>query len=104
MRKRVATLRFLAFLLTAILANPAWGATPTITPELPDPGSPGMTKEQQEKLGQQVAAEVYRQMPILPDSDPVTQYVQQLGKSLVNVIPQEHSWPYQFHVIQQKEI
>jgi beta-barrel assembly-enhancing protease len=43
-------------------------------------------------------------MPILPDSDLVTQYVRRLGTSLVNVIPEEHSWPYQFHVIQQKEI
>jgi hypothetical protein len=104
MQKKAPTLRFLAFILTIILANPGRGATPTITPELPDPGSPGMTKEQQEKLGEQVVAEVYKQMPILPNSDPVTQYVQQLGTSLVNVIPQEHSWPYQFHVIQQKEI
>jgi Zn-dependent protease with chaperone function len=104
MKKRALTFRFLALILTVILASPGWGATPTIMPELPDPGSPGMTKEQQEKLGEQVVAEVYKQMPILPDSDPVTQYVQQLGKSLVKVIPQEHSWPYQFHVIQQKEI
>jgi Zn-dependent protease with chaperone function len=104
MQKRAPTVRFLALILTIILANRGWGATPTITPELPDPGSPGMTNEQQEKLGEQVVAEVYRQTPVLPDSDPVTQYVQQLGKSLVNEIPQEHSWPYQFHVIQQKEI
>jgi len=41
---------------------------------------------------------------VLPDSSPVAQYVQQLGKKLERVIPQQNSWPYQFHVIQQKEI
>ncbi len=63
-----------------------------------------MSKEDQEKLGLQAAAEVYKQMPVLPDSNPSTQYIQRLGKKLAAVIPQEYSWPYQFHVIQQKEI
>jgi Peptidase family M48 len=104
MRRARFTTRLLALTLALLLANPGWGATPTITPELPNPGSPGMTKEQQIQLGQQVVAEVYKQMPVLPDSDPVSQYVQQLGKKLVSVIPQQYSWPYQFHVIPQKEI
>ena len=43
-------------------------------------------------------------MPVLPDSSPVTQYVQRLGAKLVAQIPQQYSWPYQFHVIAQKEI
>src|SRR5438045_8278945 len=43
-------------------------------------------------------------MPVLPDSNPVTQYVQQLGKRLVQLIPQQNSWPYQFHVIPQKDV
>ena len=50
------------------------------------------------------AAEVYKQMPVLPDSNPATQYVQQLGRKLVTVIPSEHSWPYQFHVVQQSDV
>jgi beta-barrel assembly-enhancing protease len=74
------------------------------TPQLPDPGNTGVSKEQQVQLGQQAAAEVYKQMPVLPDSSPETQYVQQLGRKLVSVIPQQDSWPYQFHVIPQKEI
>src|SRR5581483_5822715 len=45
-----------------------------------------------------------KQMPVLPDSSPVTQYVQQLGKKLEAVIPQKYSWPYQFHVVQQMDI
>lgn len=63
-----------------------------------------MTKEEQEKLGLQAAAEVYKQMPVLPDSSPVTQYIQRVGKRLANVIPSDRSWPYQFHVIPQKDI
>src|SRR5947209_11326799 len=74
-------------------------------PQLPDPSSVrGVTREQQVQLGQQAVAEVYKQMPVLPDSDPLTQYVQRLGRELERVIPQDASWPYQFHVIQQKEI
>src|SRR5205823_10904955 len=69
-----------------------------------NPGSVSMSREDQEKLGLQAAAEVYKQMPVLPDSNPVSQYVQQLGKKLERVIPQQYSWPYQFHVVQQKEI
>ena len=73
-------------------------------PQLPDPGSAGMSKQEQEQVGQQAMAEVYKQMPVLPDSHPLAQYVQRLGRKLVPVIPPENSWPYQFHVIQQKDI
>src|SRR4051812_29012151 len=45
------------------------------TPQLPDPGNTGVSKEQQVQLGQQVVAEVYKQMPVLPDSSPESQYV-----------------------------
>jgi Protein of unknown function (DUF4197)/Peptidase family M48/DnaJ-like protein C11, C-terminal len=74
------------------------------SPQLPNPGDTGVSKEQQEQLGLQAAAEVYKQVPVLPDSGPATQYVQQLGRKLVSVIPQQESWPYQFHVVAQKEI
>src|SRR5207248_8554206 len=82
----------------------AYYAVATSAPHLPDPGNTGVTKEQQEQLGRQAMAEVYKQMPVLPDSSPVTQYVQQLGRKLVKQIPPENSWPYQFHVVPQKEI
>src|SRR5215475_3185904 len=75
-----------------------------VTPELPDPGKPRMTRDDQMKLGLQVAAEVYKQMPVLPDSSPETQYIQTLGKKLVSTIPADRSWPFQFHVVAQKEI
>jgi hypothetical protein len=74
------------------------------TPQLPDPGKTSLNKQQQEQLGLKAVGEVYRQMPVLPDSHPVTQYVRQLGRKLQGVIPAEQTWPYQFHVIPQKEI
>jgi len=43
-------------------------------------------------------------MPVLPDSSPETKYIQALGARLVATIPPEHSWPFQFHVVAQKEI
>ena len=73
-------------------------------PELPSPGRVSYSKDQQHQLGLQASQEVYKQMPVLPDSSPITQYVQQLGRRLQTVIPQQDSWPYEFHVVQQKEI
>ena len=89
--------------LTVFLAMPAQAVGPG-TPELPDPGHPGMSREQQEKLGLQAMNEVYKEMPVLPDSNSIVEYVQHLGAKLARQIPQEYSWPYQFHVIEQKEI
>lgn len=63
-----------------------------------------MSRQQQQQLGLQAAAEVYKQMPVLPDSSPATQYVQHLGRKLEKVIPAQYSWPFQFHVVQQNDI
>ncbi|HWZ45624.1 MAG TPA: M48 family metallopeptidase [Candidatus Saccharimonadales bacterium] len=94
----------LTLFLALLIAVPApLGAQST--PQLPNPGSPaGVSKQDQEQLGLKASAEVYKQMPVLPDSSPITQYVRQLGRKLGTVIPAENSWPYQFHVIPQKEI
>ena len=73
-------------------------------PELPDPGNPRMNSDQQKQLGLQVASEVFKQMPVLPDSSPETQFIQKLGQCLAATIPPEHTWPFQFHVVAQKEI
>ena len=104
MNQRSFEFRCLALLLALLLSEPGWTATPTVVPQLPDPGSVGITKEQQVQLGRQAMAEVYQQMPVLPDSSPQTQYVRQLGKRLADVTPQEYSWPFEFHVIPQKDI
>jgi beta-barrel assembly-enhancing protease len=76
----------------------------TSAPDFPDPGRAPLSREKQIQLGLQAAAQVYQQMPVLPDSSPETQYIQSLGKRLVAVIPKDRTWPYQFHVIAQKEV
>src|SRR6516162_9765803 len=73
-------------------------------PSFPDPGKPHMSRDNQRSLGLQAAAQVYQQMPVLPDSSPETQYIRQLGNKLVATIPPQYSWPFEFHVIPQKEI
>ena len=103
MKTRIPT-QISAFFLAVLVACPAWPVQSKIAPELPDPGRAGMSKDKQEKLGLQTAAEVYKQMPVLPDSNPVSQYVQQLGRKLSTVVPAQYGWPYQFHVVQQTDI
>jgi Zn-dependent protease with chaperone function len=95
--------RAVTIVLISVLATPVWAVTPT-TPQLPNPGVVRMSREDQQKLGFQAMGEVYKQMPVLPDSNPMTQYVQKLGKRLVKQIPQQYTWPYEFHVIAQKEV
>ena len=62
-----------------------------------------MAPEQQIRLGDKVAQQVYQQMPVLPDSSPVTAYVRDLGERLVAVAP-GYRWPYRFHVVNMAEI
>jgi hypothetical protein len=95
--------RLVALLLAnCLVAGPCLAIV--AAPELPDPGRPRMSREQQKQLGLQVASQVYAQMPVLPDSSPETKYIQALGNRLATSIPPEHSWPFQFHVVAQKEI
>ncbi|MGH9574426.1 MAG: M48 family metallopeptidase [Candidatus Acidiferrales bacterium] len=91
-------------LLSFVLAvsTAVFGVAPA--PELPDPGNPSMTRDQQKQLGLQAAAEVYKQMPVLPDSSVETKYIRSLGERLVATIPRDRSWPFEFHVVAQKEI
>ncbi len=105
MTQRSRFTRALAIALALLLAlmEPALAAVGT-TPTLPPPGNVGISKQEQIQVGQKAVGEVYKQMPVLTDSSPVTQYVQQLGQKLARVIPQQDSWPFQFHVIEQKEI
>lgn len=90
---------FLSVILAATLLS-----AQSIGPEFPNPGKVGMSRDQQRQLGLQAAAQVYKQMPVLPDSSPETQYIRQLGQKLVATIPPEYSWPFEFHVVAQKEI
>ena len=105
MRVSRATTRSLGLLLALLLAMPdASLRAATTGPQLPDPGRVSVTREQQEQLGLKAAGEVYKQMPVLPDSDPLVQYVRGLGHKLEAVIPKQYSWPYQFHVVQESDI
>jgi Zn-dependent protease with chaperone function len=94
--------RLLLSFLIFLLATQAWAQS--AGPTFPNPGKTSMSKENQQALGMEVAGQVYQQMPVLPDNSPETQYVRQLGQKLVATIPQEYSWPFEFHVVPQKEI
>lgn len=59
--------------------------------------------EQQIELGKKAAQQVYAEMPILPDSSPVTKYVERLGQKLAAHAP-GYKWPYNFHVADVAEI
>ncbi len=61
------------------------------------------TPEQQIALGQKVVAQVYQQMPVLPDSSPITRYIQGLGQKITSQAPGYH-WPYNFHVVNVADI
>jgi len=88
-----------------MLVSLAASSHPQFTgPEFPKPPKVNMTADRQRALGLEAAAEVYKQMPVLPDRSPQTQYIRQLGQKLVATIPPAYSWPFEFHVIPQKEI
>lgn len=89
-------------LLVLLLAVQVWAQS--TGPTFPNPGKTSMSKQEQQALGMEVAAQVYEQMPVLPDNSAETQYIRQLGQKLVTTIPEEYSWPFEFHVVPQKEI
>src|SRR5579859_6565965 len=93
------SMRTLALFLCALIAAPQLLDARV----QPTTGSDAYTVEQEIQLGQQAAAQTNRQYPVLSEASPITQYVQQLGRKLVQFAPGE-KWPYQFHVINQKEI
>ena len=59
--------------------------------------------QEEVQAGQQASAEANKQLPLLSESDPVTQYIKRLGANLASHAPGE-KWPYNFHVVNQKEI
>src|SRR3954466_7838118 len=69
----------------------------------PDIDQGGVSPEEEIKVGRQAAQQVAQQMPLLPENSPVTQYVKQLGQKLAAKAP-GYKYPYDFHVINQKEI
>jgi beta-barrel assembly-enhancing protease len=90
------------WLLALLLATAAQAQT--AGPTFPNPGKTSMSKDNQHALGMETAAQVFQQMPVLPDYSEESQYIRQLGKKLVATIPPEYSWPFEFHVIPDKQI
>jgi Zn-dependent protease with chaperone function len=70
---------------------------------VPHPCKNAFTEQQEITEGQKAARAVYQQMPVLPESDPVSQYAQQLGMRLAAYAP-GYKWPYNFHVVNVEDI
>ena len=89
------------FTLAAVLlasGGPAWA---TYNP--PAPCSNPFTPQQEVTEGAKVAAQVYKTMPVLPEGDPVSQYVAQLGAHLASHAP-GLKWPFTFHVVASQDV
>ena len=69
----------------------------------PRPCKNAYTEQQEVTEGAKAAAQVGQQMPLLPDSDPVSQYVRQLGERLAQRAP-GYRWPFNFHVVNVADI
>ncbi|MDP9039610.1 MAG: M48 family metalloprotease [Acidobacteriota bacterium] len=100
LRRTVGWPRFslLVALLLLGFGAPAWAR---YTP--PAPCSNKFSPEQELTEGSKVAAQVYQQMPVLPDNDPVAIYVAQLGGHLAQHAPGAR-WPYSYHVVASADI
>lgn len=99
--------RALCLFLAVVLTGCATRQTGPLQPgpqAFPQPGGFNtFSIEQEIQIGQQAAAEADRQLPILPASHPVSQYVRQLGQQLAAQVP-EPKYPYSFKVVNQREI
>ena len=93
---------FLGLLLVAACSTPAFARFEPVTCKN------SFTPAQEIAEGDKVALTVYRQQPVLPENDPITQYVQQLGAKLVRYAPLApgvtRQWPFTFHVVDSEEI
>jgi len=61
------------------------------------------SRDEEIQVGQEAAAAIPKQAPLLPENDPVTKYVQRMGANLASYAPGE-KWPYTFRVVNQKEV
>jgi hypothetical protein len=93
-----ATQVVLAGVIFLMAGVPAW-ARYNPPPACNNPFTP----EQELVEGRKIAAQVYQQMPVLPESDPVSRYVAQLGAHIVEHAPGA-KWPFSFHVVASSDI
>jgi hypothetical protein len=89
---------FVGLLLLLSASVPAWARF-----QIPPPCKNAFTTEQEQEEGAKYAKEIFKQMPVLPDNSPLSQYVRNLGDKLVNVTP-GYRWPFNFHVVASDEI
>src|SRR5438105_15702234 len=92
-------MRLLALTVMVSLSVPPWA----LARVQPSSGFDLFSADQELQVGKQAAADTNKQLPVLPDSDPIVQYIQQLGARLVAHAPGQ-KWHYNFHVVNQKEI
>lgn len=92
----------IASVLAATAGAPAWASFEPVTCKN------SFTVPQEIAEGNKVAGQVYQQMPVLPENDPVTRYVQQLGAKLAANAPPtpgtNQRWPFNFHVVASGDI
>lgn len=62
-----------------------------------------MSEKQELELGQRAAAQVAKQMPLLPEDDPLVQYVNEVGQKVAAVSDRPELY-YRFHVVDDKTI
>lgn len=95
--RRRGTLALSASLLLAAPPPHAWARVDL------QPCDNHVSPRKQIELGRKAAAQIDQQMPVLPDSSPVTQYVRSVGEKLAASAP-GYRWPFQFHVVDAADI
>ncbi len=93
----------LAALACAVsISTPAWARF------VPVVCKTNMAQDAEITQGKEYAAQVYGQQPVLPETDPVTRYVQALGAKLVATAPLTpgltEPYAFTFHVVASSEI
>lgn len=97
--RRSASPKFIALLLIALIAAPP----ASFARYRPSTGANSYSVEQEIQIGQQAAAQTMQKMPILPENNPVSQYIAHLGQELAAHAP-GYKWPYSYHVVNTKDI
>ena len=92
-----------AFILRCLVFQLLLGGCALQARVQPTSGFDLFSAQEEIQAGHQAAADAAKKLPLLPDSDPIVQYVQRLGNKLVAHAPGD-KWPYEFHVVNQKEI
>jgi len=90
-------------MLPVALALLAWFAGCATNPVSKHPEFVLMSEEQELELGRQAAAQVAKDMPLLPKDDPLVKYVNKVGQRVAAVSDRPELF-YRFHVVDDKTI